>query len=53
LIISSNHSRLKIFSNNEENKDKFFEKMIIDFRRILGALIKELTLITTREELKI
>ena len=38
---------------NNQNKDKFFESMIIDSGRILGVLGKEPPLMTTREELKV
>ena len=52
-LINSNRSRVKRFSKNNQNKDKFFEYMFIDSGRILGVLEKEQTLITTREELKV
>jgi len=50
-LINSNRSRVKRFSKNNQNKDKFFEYMYIDSGRILGVLGKELPLMTTREEL--
>ena len=52
-LINSNRSRVKRFSKNNQNKDKFFEYMFIDSGRILGVLGKEPTLMTTREELKV
>ena len=52
-LISSNRSRVKRFSKNNQNKDKFFEYMFIDSGRILGVLGKEPPLMTTREELKV
>jgi len=52
-LINSNRSRVKRFSKNNQNKDKFFEYMFIDSGRILGVLGKEPPLMTTREEIKI
>ena len=52
-LINSNRSRVKRFSKNNQNKDKFFEYIFIDSGRILGVLGKELPLMTTREELKV
>ena len=52
-LINSNRSRVKRFSKNNQNKDKFFEYMFIDSGRILGVLRKEQPLMTTREELKV
>ena len=52
-LINSNRSRVKRFSKNNQNKDKFFEYMFIDSGRILGVLGKEAPLMTTREELKV
>ena len=52
-LINSNRSRVKRFSKNNQNKDKFFEYMFIDSGRILGVLGKEPPLMTTREELKL
>ena len=52
-LINSNRSRVKRFSKNNQNKDKFFEYMFIDSGRILGVLGKELPLMTTREELEV
>ena len=51
-LINSNRSRVKRFSKNNQNKDKFFEYIFIDSGRILGVLGKEPPLMTTREELK-
>ena len=50
---NSNRSRVKRFSKNNQNKDKFFEYMFIDSGRILNVLGKEPPLMTTREELKV
>ena len=52
-LINSNRSRVKRFSKNNQNKDKFFEYMFIDSGNIFGVLGKEPTFLTTREELKI
>ena len=52
-LINANRSRVKRFSKNNQNKDKFFEYMFIDSGRILGVLGKEPPLMTTREELKV
>ena len=52
-LINSNRSKVKRFSKNNQNKDKFFEYMFIDSGRILGVLGKEPPLMTSREELKV
>ena len=52
-LINSNRSRVKRFSKNNQNKDKFFEYIFIDSGKILGVLGKEPPLMTTREELKV
>ena len=52
-LINANRSRVKRFSKNNQNKDKFFEYMFIDSGTILGVLGKEPPLMTTREELKV
>ena len=52
-VINSNRSRVKRFSKNNQNKDKFFEYMFIDSGRILGVLLKEPPLMATSEELKV
>ena len=52
-LINSNRSKVKRFSKNKQNKDKFFEYVFIDSGRILGLLGKEPPLMTTREELKV
>ena len=44
--MNSNRTRVKRFSKNNLNKDKFFEYMFIDSGKILGVIGKE-------EELKI
>ena len=51
-LINSNRSRVKRFSKNNQNKDKFFEYMFIDSGKILGVLGKEPPLMTTRKKLK-
>ncbi len=48
-----NRTRVKRFSKNNQNKDKFFKYMFIDSGRILGVLGKEPPLMTIREELKV
>ena len=52
-LINSNRSRVKRFSKNNQNKDKFYEYMFIDSGKILGVLGKEPPLMTIREELKV
>ena len=52
-IINSNHSRVKRFTKNIQNKDKFFEYIFIDSGKIIGVLGKEPPLMTTREEQKV
>ena len=52
-LINSNNSRVKRFSKNNQNKDKFFEYMFIDSGRIFDVVGKEPPLMTTREELKV
>ena len=52
-LINSNRSRVKRFSKNNQNQDKFFEYVFIDSGRILGVLGKEPPLMTTRQELKV
>ena len=52
-LINSNRSRVKRFTKNNQNKDKFFEYMFIDSGRILGVLGKEPPLMTTREDLNL
>ena len=52
-LINSNRSRVKKFSKNIQNKDKFFEYMFIDSGRILGVLGKKPPIMTNREELKV
>ena len=52
-LINSDRSRVKRFSKNKQNKDKFFEYMFIDSGKIVGILGKEQPVMTSREELKI
>ena len=47
-LINSTRSRVKWFSKNNQNKDKFFEYMFIDSGRILGVLGKEPPLMKNR-----
>ena len=52
-LINSDRSRVKRFSKNKQNKDKFFEYMFVDSGKIIGVLGKQPPVMTTREELKI
>ena len=52
-LINSDRSRVKRFSKNKQNKDRFFEYMVIDSGKIVGVLGKEPPVLTTIEELKI
>ena len=52
-LINSNRSRVKRYSKNIQNKDKFFEYMFIDSGKIVGVLGQQPPVMTTREELKI
>ena len=52
-LINSNRSKVKRFTKNKQNKDKFFEYMFVDSGKIIGILGKEPPLMTTREELKV
>ena len=52
-LINSNRSRVKRFSKNIQNKDKFFEYMFIDSGKIVGVLGQQPPVMTTRAELKI
>ena len=52
-LINSNRSKVKRFSKNIQNKDKFFEYIYIDSGRIIGVLGKEPLLMKTREELEV
>ena len=52
-LINSNRSRVKRFSKNIQNKDKFFEYIFIDTGKLLGVLGKEPPVMQKREELKI
>ncbi len=52
-LINSNRSRVKRFSKNNQNKDKFFEYMFIDSGIIIGVFGNEPPLMKTREELKV
>ena len=52
-LINSTRSRVKRFTKNKQNKDKFFKYMFIDSGRIIGVLGKEPPLMMTREEFKV
>ena len=52
-LINSNRSKVKRFTKNKQNKDKFFEYMFVDSGKIIGILGKEPPLMTTREELNV
>ena len=52
-LINSNRSKVKRFSKNNKNKDKFFEYMFIDSGRILDVLGKEPPFMMTRKEHKV
>ena len=52
-LINSNRSRVKRFSKNKLNKDKFFEYIFIDSGKIIGTLGKEPPLMKTRQEIKV
>ena len=52
-LINSSRSRVKRFTINKQNKDKFFEYMFIDSGKIVGLLGKEPPVMQKREELKI
>jgi len=40
-LINSSRSRVKRFTINKQNKDKFFEYMFVDTGKIVGVLGKE------------
>ncbi len=52
-LINSRRSRVKRFTINKKNKDKFFEYMFVDTGKIVGVLGKETPAMQMREELKI
>ena len=52
-LINSNRSKVKRFTKNKQNKDKFFEYIFIDSGRIIDVIEKEPPLMTTREEYKV
>ena len=52
-LVNSNRSRVKRVSKNKQNKDQFFEDMVIDSGKIVGVLGKQPPVLTSREELKI
>ena len=52
-LINSHHSKVKRFSKNKHNKNKFFEYMSIYSGRIIVVLSKEPPLMTRIEELKV
>ena len=52
-LINSSRSRVKRFTRNNQNKDKFSEYMFIDSGEIVGVLGKQSPVMTSREEFKI
>ena len=52
-LINSSRSRIKRFTRNNQNKDKFSEYMFIDSGEIVGVLGKQSPVMTSREEFKI
>jgi len=52
-LINSSRSRVKRFTINKQNKDKFSEYMFIESGKIVGVLGKEPPVMQKREELKI
>ena len=52
-LINSSRSRVKRFTINKHNKDKFFEYIFIDTGKIFGVLEKEPPVMQKREEFKI
>ena len=52
-LINSHRSKVKRFSRNKHNKDKFFEYMYIYSGRIIVVLSKEPHLMIKIEELKV
>ena len=52
-LINSSRSRIKRFTRNNQNKDKFSEYMFIESGKIVGILGKEPPVMQKREELKI
>ena len=52
-LINSDRSRVKRFSKNKQNKDRFFEYFFVDSGKVTSYLGKEPPVMTKREELKI
>ena len=52
-LINSNRSKVKRFTKNKQNTDKFFEYMYIDSGKIIAVLGKKPPIMKTREELKV
>ena len=52
-LINSNRSRVKRFTENRANEDKFNKYIFIDNGLILGYLGKEPPLLQTRKEVKL
>jgi len=52
-LINSSRSRVKRFTINKQNKDKFFEYVCIDSGKIVGVLGKDQPVMQKWEELKI
>ena len=51
-LINSSRSRVKRFTINKQNKNKFLEYMIVDTGKIVVVLGKEPQVMQKREELK-
>ena len=51
-LVNSNRSRVKRFIENTNNKDQFFKYICIDSGKVTSTWGKELTVMTTRAELK-
>ena len=52
-LINSNRSEVRRFTENRDNKDRFYKYIFIDSGKIIGYLGKEPPLLKTREEFKI
>ena len=52
-LINPIRSMVKRFAKNKQNKNKFFEYMFIDSRKIVGIVGKEPPFLTRREDIKI
>ena len=52
-LICPNWTEVRRFTNNNNNKDKFFEYMFIDSGIVVGVLGENPPLMKTRKEMKI